>query len=119
MDLNVVVLGGRLAAPAELRVFENGNRLMRCLLTVRSERPARRIDVVPVTLWDPPEGLVASPPAPGDRLMAIGTVQRRFWTATDGRRSRLEIVARRVCPDDGPPIDPEYPLADATGGDLR
>jgi single-strand DNA-binding protein len=115
MDLNVVVLGGRLAAPPEIRSFESGSRLMRCLLTVRSHRPSPRIDVVPVTLWDPPDELVETPHAPGEPLIATGSVQRRFWTAADGRRSRLEIVARHVCPDEGS----EYPLADATGRDLR
>ena len=39
MDLNLVVLSGRLAAPPELRVFESGRRFARYLVTVRSEEP--------------------------------------------------------------------------------
>ena len=39
MDLNLVVLCGRLAAPAEIRQFESGSRLARYLVTVRSEEP--------------------------------------------------------------------------------
>ncbi len=96
MDLNLVVLSGRLAAPPEIRQFESGSRLARFLITARAEEPRRRIDVVPVTLWDPPDELVADSPAAGDRLWMAGSVQRRFWSGEGGRRSRLEIVASQV-----------------------
>lgn len=96
MDLNLVVLCGRLAAPVELRSFESGSRLARCLVTVRSEEP-RRVDVVPVTLWDPPDALVDAEPSPGQAVWVAGSVQRRFWGGAEGRRSRLEVVADQVC----------------------
>ena len=98
MDLNLVVLAGRLAAPPEIRQFESGSRLVRYLVTTRSEEPTRRVDVVPVTLWDPPDDLIDAEPLPGARLWIAGSVQRRFWSATEGRRSRLEVVADQVCP---------------------
>jgi single-stranded DNA-binding protein len=96
MDLNLVVLCGRLAAPVEIRAFEGGSRLARYLVTVRSEEP-RRVDVLPVTLWDPPEALVDANPAPGRALWVAGSVQRRFWSGAEGRRSRVEVVAEQVC----------------------
>lgn len=95
MDLNLVVLAGRLAAPAELREFESGSRLLRVLVTVRSEKP-KRIDVLPVTLWDPEEDLLAAAAVAGLRVWVAGSVQRRFWESPDGRRSRLEVVAEQV-----------------------
>jgi single-stranded DNA-binding protein len=70
---------------------------VRYLVTVRSEEPRRRVDVVPVTLWDPGDELIDAEPTPGRRVWVVGTVQRRFWSAEEGRRSRLEIVADRVC----------------------
>ncbi len=96
MDLNLVVLCGRLAAPAEVRTFESGSRLARYLVTVRSEEP-RRVDVLPVTLWDPPDALVDAEPSPGHAVWVAGSVQRRFWSGAEGRRSRLEVVADQVC----------------------
>ena len=96
MDLNLVVLAGRLAAPPEVRQFTSGSRLLRYLLTVRSEDP-RRVDVLPVTLWDPPDDLVDAEPDPGRRVWVAGAVQRRFWSGAEGRRSRLEVVADQVC----------------------
>jgi single-strand DNA-binding protein len=97
MDLNLVVVSGRLAAPPEIRQFESGARLARFLVTVRSEEPRRRVDVLPVTLWDPADELVARVPQPGTRVWVAGSVQRRFWSASDGRRSRIELVADQVC----------------------
>lgn len=97
MDLNLVVLAGKLAAPPELRTFDSGSRLARYLVTVRAEEPRRRVDVIPVSLWDPPEELLAAQPHPGRRVWVAGSVQRRFWSAPDGRRSRLEVIADQVC----------------------
>jgi single-strand DNA-binding protein len=96
MDLNLVVLCGRLAAPPELRVFESGLRLIRYLVTVRADEPHRRVDVIPVTQWQPADDVLAAAPEVGQRIWATGTVQRRFWSNSDGRRSRLEIVAEQV-----------------------
>jgi single-strand DNA-binding protein len=94
MNLNLVVLAGRLAAPPELRSFEGGSRLVRYLVTVRSESPQRRVDVVPVTLWNPDDALVERPPEPGAGVWVAGSVQRRFWNHDESRRSRLEVVGQ-------------------------
>lgn len=96
MDLNLIVLCGRLATDAELKVLDSGTRLMRLLVVVRSEEPRRRVDVVPVTVWDPPDELFDAPPVRHQRVWVCGTVQRRFWESPEGRRSRLEVVAEQV-----------------------
>jgi single-strand DNA-binding protein len=98
MDLNLVVLAGRLAAPPEYRTFESGSVYGRFLVTVRSDDPRSRVDVVPVTMWDPPQELIDSDMAPGHRVWVSGSVQRRFWSEEDSRRSRIEVVAEQVCP---------------------
>lgn len=96
MDLNLVVLCGRIATDPEIRVFDSGTRLIRYLITVRSEEPRRRVDVVPVTFWDPTDEQVDEPGIRGGRVWVCGSVQRRFWESPDGRRSRLEVVAEQV-----------------------
>ena len=98
MDVNCVHLSGTLATDPDLRVFESGARLARYLLTVRSEDPRRRVDVVPIALWDPPDAAVSC--MRGDRLWVAGMVQRRFWAGEDGRRSRIEVVAHEVTPQE-------------------
>ena len=94
MDLNLVVICGRLAAPPELRVFDSGARFVRYLVTTKSEEPRHRVDVVPVVLWDGPPDHVEL--AVGQRVWVAATVQRRFWEQDGGRRSRLEIIASCV-----------------------
>lgn len=96
MDLNVVILCGRVAAQPEYRSFNSGSSLVRLLVTVRSDTPARRIDLIPVVKWDPSEELGSL--VPGTRVWVKGLVQRRFWdSAANGERhSRLEIVAEQV-----------------------
>ena len=96
MDFNLIVLCGRLAVDGELRVFDSGSRLIRYLITVRSEHPRRRVDVIPVALWDPPNDLLDEPGRKGQRIWVCGAVQRRFWESPDGRRSRIEVVAESV-----------------------
>lgn len=96
MDLNLIVLCGRIATEPEIRIFESGTRLIRYLVTVRSEAPRRRVDVVPVTFWDPSDDEVAEPGERGSRIWVCGSVQRRFWESPDGRRSRLEVIAEQI-----------------------
>jgi single-strand DNA-binding protein len=96
VDLNLVVLSGKLAAPNELREFESGSRLLRSLVTVRTDVPRRRVDVVPVTLWDPAADHEVIEAPVGQQVWVVGTVQRRFWSHADERRSRLEVVAHHM-----------------------
>ena len=96
MDLNLFVVSGRLAAPPEIRVAESGSTLARYLVTAATQEPHRRLDVLPVVLWDPPETLTLAPGLPGQQVWACGAVQRRFWIDGDARRSRLELIAHSV-----------------------
>ena len=96
MNLNLVVLAGTLAAAPELREFESGARLLRMLVTVRSDEPRKRVDVIPVTLWDPPAEVTGGSLERGHRVQVCGAAQRRFWEAKEGRRNRVEVVAQHV-----------------------
>ena len=96
MDVNLVMLSGTLAAAPDLREFDSGSRLLRLLLTTRRTEPRRRVDVIPVTHWDPPDALLDQRLERGRRVQVYGTVQRRFWEAKEGRRNRIEIVADHV-----------------------
>lgn len=96
MDVNEVELCGRVVAPAELRVTTAGDRTLRILVVCRNDAPPR-IDVVPAMLPDPdPDARV---PEPGDRVRVRGRLQRMVDDAPNGRRSRLEVVARSITPE--------------------
>ncbi|MEZ5176163.1 MAG: single-stranded DNA-binding protein [Acidimicrobiia bacterium] len=96
MDLNLAILSGHLAATPEHRSFSSGSSLLRFLVTIRSTTPRRRVDVIPVTWWDPDPEAVAGAYESGQPIWVCGSVQRRFWSTDDGRRSRIEIIAHDV-----------------------
>lgn len=96
MDFNIAVLAGHLAAEPEIRTFPSGSTLIRYLVTVRSNAPRRRVDVIPVTLWDPSPEALDIGGARGKPIYVAGAVQRRFWSIDGGKSSRIEIVAHHV-----------------------
>jgi single-stranded DNA-binding protein len=98
MDLNLIVIAGRLASEPELRTFESGATLVRLLVTVRQEEPRHRIDVVPVVMWNPDlDHEMFNDPARGRSVWLAGSLQRRFWGDKEtGRRSGIEVVAHEV-----------------------
>lgn len=98
MDLNIAVIAGSLSAPPEIRTFDSGARLARYLITVRSTEPRRRVDVLPVVEWEPGDEDAIGALDRGDRIWTVCSIQRRFWNAQDGRRSKIEIVAHHVEP---------------------
>ena len=96
-DLNIIVIAGRLAAEPEVTTFASGTSLLRCLITVRSQEPRRRIDVIPVVLWDPDNSDVdVDELERGAGVWVAGSVQRRFWSAEAGRTSQVEVVAHDI-----------------------
>ena len=92
-DRNEVVLRGKLATAPEHRTFGSGASLARLLVTVRLASPART-DVLPVTVWEPDPSLVKA--VRGVPVEIVGQVHRRFWTDSEGRHSRVEVVATTV-----------------------
>ncbi len=96
MDTNITVIAGKLAAEPELKTFDSGSKLLRLLITVTSTEPRRRLDVLPVVMWDPSDEVLerfTSEPVRGRKVWAAGSVQRRFWAEVKGRSSSIEIVA--------------------------
>jgi single-stranded DNA-binding protein len=96
VDLNLVVLAGRIAAEPEIRTFDSGATLMRLLVTVRSQEPHHRLDVIPVVQWNPDPDDMPDGSVRGRSVWVAGSVQRRFWSVEDGRHSRIEVVAHEI-----------------------
>lgn len=94
MDLNLVVICGALAVDPEIREFDSGAKLARLLVSVKSESP-RRVDVLPVAIWDPTDETLSTLEtlSAGSRVWITGSLQRRFTETGGGARSRVEIVA--------------------------
>ena len=96
MDLNMVILCGRLASDPEIRVFDSGSRLIRYLVTVRVAHPRRRVDVIPATLWDPSDELVDELGVKGDRIWVSGSGSPDRCNEGSGRAPTAEAAESRL-----------------------
>lgn len=90
--INLVVLMGVLARPAQDVELPSGDRLVSLEVTVR--RPDGPAEPVPVQWPDAPAW--ASMLDAGTEVAVIGRVRRRFFRAGGVTQSRTEVVARRV-----------------------
>ena len=92
--MNIAVLRGRLARPAEPRVLPSGELLVAYDVTV--DRPGERAETVPVVWFGAParagELDVDAP------VVVVGRVRRRFFKGRSGTQSRTEVVAEVVVP---------------------
>jgi single-strand DNA-binding protein len=90
--INVVVLEGVLARPAQDRELPSGSRLLTLEVTVAREgAPA---EPVPVAWFDAPAWAAALDG--GAAVVVVGRVRRRFFRAGGVTQSRTEVVAERV-----------------------
>ena len=91
---NVVALVGRLTRPAEDRELPSGDRLLGLDLTV--ERPGDKAESVPVVWPNGPAGALSW--EPGELVVVVGRVRRRFFRAGGSTQSRTEVVAEQAAP---------------------
>jgi single-strand DNA-binding protein len=90
--INVVVLEGLLARPAQDRELPSGSRLLTLEVTV--SRPDGPAEPVPVAWFDAPAW--AASLDQGSAVVVVGRVRRRFFRAGGATQSRTEVVAERV-----------------------
>jgi single-stranded DNA-binding protein len=90
--INVVVLDGLLAKPAQYRELPSGSHLVTLEVTVRREDgPA---EPVPVCWFDAPAW--AATLDEGAAVVVVGRVRRRFFRVAGVTQSRTEVVAERI-----------------------
>ncbi len=92
LAVNLGVLCGTCSAPPEVRVLESGTRL--ATFSLRCPTGDDRATSVPVTAWDPPAWLEAV--EPGERLVVVGRLRRRFFQRPGGVGSRVDLEAVMV-----------------------
>lgn len=91
---NLAVVWGPCSTGVEVRVLASGARLASLSITAPVPGQAAATSV-PVTVWDPPAWLDGL--APGDEVVVVGAVRRRFFaTASGARGAKVEVEASHV-----------------------
>jgi len=90
--INVGVVRGPCSGAPEVRVLESGSRL--ATLAIRCPAGDGRATSVPVTVWDPPAWVEQV--GPGDELVVVGRMRRRFYQHPGGVGSRVDLEADLV-----------------------
>lgn len=92
MDINLSMVSGRLALAPLVEHQSDGAVLARMLVLVRSPRRSR-VDVVPVTMANPPPELLAEGIGSGTGVYLAGGLMRRCAADVLSTSTRLELVA--------------------------
>ncbi len=90
--LNLGVLCGPCSSVPELRVLESGTRL--ATLAIRCPAGDERATSVPVTVWDPPAWIETL--EPGEEVVVVGRLRRRFYQRPGGVGSRVDVEAETI-----------------------
>jgi single-strand DNA-binding protein len=86
--LNLAVVRGIVSSPPETRVLPSATVLVQLQVTTRLETETLSI---PVSCWNP-AGWVETV-EPGDEIVVVGRVRRRFFRAGGATASRVELEA--------------------------
>jgi single-strand DNA-binding protein len=86
--LNVAVVRGVVSSPPERRVLPSDTVLVQLQVSTRLESETLSM---PVSCWNP-DGWV-SDLEPGDEIVVVGRVRRRFFRAGGATASRVELEA--------------------------
>ena len=90
--VNLSVICGPVSAAPEMRVLDSGTRL--ASLAVRCPAGDDRATSVPVTVWDPPAWVEAL--QPGEAVVVVGKLRRRFYQRPGGVGSRVDVEAELI-----------------------
>ncbi len=91
---NLSILVGTLSRPPELRDLPSGDQVLGLELTVRP--PQGPAESVPIAWFGAPPSAVGW--SPGDEIVVVGRVRRRFFRAGATTQSRTEVVADAAVP---------------------
>ncbi len=89
--LNLAVLRGVVSSPPDVRVLPSDSVLAQVQVTTRLDSGTVSM---PVAVWNPAAWVEAL--EPGDEIVVVGRVRRRFYRAGGATASRVELEADLV-----------------------
>ena len=89
---NVALIRGECSTTPDVRLLESGSRV--ASLAVRCPAADGRTTSVPVTVWEPPSWVEAL--GPGDHVVVVGALRRRFYRGAGGVGSRVDLESTGI-----------------------
>jgi single-strand DNA-binding protein len=86
--LNLAIVRGTVSSPPEVRVLPSDTKLVQLQVTTRL--PEETLSM-PVSVWNPAAWVEAV--EPGEEIVVVGRVRRRFFRAGGATASRVELEA--------------------------
>lgn len=97
LNLNKVILGGRLTATPELKQTPGGVSVVSFTIAVDRKGTERKTDFIDVTAWRQTAEFISKYFAKGSSICVVGTLQKREWTDNNGnKRYATEVVAEEA-----------------------
>jgi len=94
--MNSVSLTGNLATDVEVREFSEEKRLATFVLAVDRASREDEADFFRIAAWDHQAQLCADYLAKGRKIGVEGRLRHHTWEDAGEKRSRVEVVARRI-----------------------
>lgn len=94
--INLAVVAGTLAKAAEPRLLPDGTTVWELDVSVRADGAAA--STVPVSWPAPTSGADPGAWSPGEEVVVVGAVRRRFYRAGGATVSRTDVLAEAVVP---------------------
>ena len=103
LNLNKVILGGRLTRDPELKTTPNGVKVAQFSIAVNRRSGSEQVtDFFNVTAWRGTAEFITKFFRKGSSICIVGSIQTRSWTDNEGnKRSVVEIVADEATFVDG------------------
>lgn len=94
LNLNKVILGGRLTADPELKTTPSGVSVTNFTIAVDRKGKDAPTDFLDCVAWRQTAEFITKYFSKGNAIGICGSLQKRYWEAKDGeRRSATEVVA--------------------------
>ena len=97
LNLNKVILGGRLTATPELKQTPGGVSVVSFTIAVNRKGAERKTDFIDVTAWRNTAEFISKYFSKGSSICVVGSLQKREWTDNNGnKRYATEVVAEEA-----------------------
>lgn len=102
LNLNKVVLGGRITADPEMRVTPTGIHTVGFSIAINGRGKNAQVDFIDIVAWRGLADTVCKYFKKGSSIVVTGRLSTRSWTDTAGiKRQKVEVVADDIVFVDG------------------